>query len=696
MKYAVDDDVKALAEAFGRDMGEVKPNVRKINTNATRAPLPSDDETQGYAAGSRWLWQGQEWVAVLVGSTLRWIAQQGVVIPEMFGAKGDGVAYDNAALQAAVQFAAGRELILRGKFRLSGAPGSQIEVPSGTTIRGINGGGVVLDDRPEDTDVTGRAFFLRNTENVSFIDVVFDGCADVYDNPAPGRQMMAGINNKGLTIRGCTFRNLRFMATSFGNTEGALFEGNTLENIARDGARFTHSRNVRVIGNLFKNVSDDAVALHSKDEDYPTAPMPSGFVVADNTFEGSQGVRVYGAKGLTVTGNTFRRPVGHALDIQLGTFSSAEGNTAIFAVNITGNVILDALRPWRTSAPEGAITIKTVGRKKGELAQQPGVALPAIGHLYTNNIDASAAINVGGQDIIIANNIISRTLPAVAAYSEWGYGRYFEHRNSGSLWSDPPMGEDVFDHHGIVLSAALSGVSISGNIISGLSPNRSPIKFVAAGSSNIIDIGQTIINGNIFRDCPGHGVDLAFTGSGAASKAIVVTNNLFDLDPYRRHPDHAADNTWAATASIRAVNALTGGHLLLTGNTFRHLSQPSTLGAANAQYYDNVIWSMPAEDGDIPGNKGVRVVDQTQRNVIYDADPTSATFGHVLTNPATAANTMPTSGTYVRGHFVRRTQPLIAGTAGAQYVVTGWVRLTTGSGHVLNVDWAEVRSPSGS
>lgn len=36
----------------------------KSTLDATRAPLPTDDETQGYAPGSRWLWQGQEWVLV--------------------------------------------------------------------------------------------------------------------------------------------------------------------------------------------------------------------------------------------------------------------------------------------------------------------------------------------------------------------------------------------------------------------------------------------------------------------------------------------------------------------------------------------------------------------------------------------------------------------------------------------------------
>lgn len=41
---------------------------RKNTFDATRAPLPTDDETQGYAPGSRWLWQGREWVAAGVAA----------------------------------------------------------------------------------------------------------------------------------------------------------------------------------------------------------------------------------------------------------------------------------------------------------------------------------------------------------------------------------------------------------------------------------------------------------------------------------------------------------------------------------------------------------------------------------------------------------------------------------------------------
>lgn len=69
MTIARIEDVAALAQAFGgdikaleTDVGSIAPNVRKLNTDAARAPLPTDDASQGYEAGSRWMFNGYEWL----------------------------------------------------------------------------------------------------------------------------------------------------------------------------------------------------------------------------------------------------------------------------------------------------------------------------------------------------------------------------------------------------------------------------------------------------------------------------------------------------------------------------------------------------------------------------------------------------------------------------------------------------------
>ena len=83
----------------------------------------------------------------------------------------------------------------------------------------------------------------------------------------------------------------------------------------------------------------------------------------------------------------------------------------------------------------------------------------------------------------------------------------------------------------------------------------------------------------------------------------------------------------------------------------------------------------------------------------FNKDSTKYAGGTPPNRPARVsiswASAMPTSGTYQIGSIVWHTAPAIAGTAGSRYVINGWRRLTSGSGHVLNTDWAEMRTLTG-
>jgi hypothetical protein len=53
--------------------------------------------------------------------------------------------------------------------------------------------------------------------------------------------------------------------------------------------------------------------------------------------------------------------------------------------------------------------------------------------------------------------------------------------------------------------------------------------------------------------------------------------------------------------------------------------------------------------------------------------------------------TMPTTGSYNTGDEVRNTNKTEQGTSGSKYVIEKWLRLTTGSSHVLGTDWLALR-----
>lgn len=57
--------------------------------------------------------------------------------------------------------------------------------------------------------------------------------------------------------------------------------------------------------------------------------------------------------------------------------------------------------------------------------------------------------------------------------------------------------------------------------------------------------------------------------------------------------------------------------------------------------------------------------------------------------------TVPTSGAWAIGDFVRKSDPVEAGSASSKYVIVGWIRVTNGTGNVLNTDWLECRYLTG-
>jgi hypothetical protein len=61
----------------------------------------------------------------------------------------------------------------------------------------------------------------------------------------------------------------------------------------------------------------------------------------------------------------------------------------------------------------------------------------------------------------------------------------------------------------------------------------------------------------------------------------------------------------------------------------------------------------------------------------------------------TYGTAMPTTGYRTVGDKHVNITPAVLGVAASRYTVTGWTRITTGSAHVLNTDWVEQRSLTG-
>lgn len=69
--------------------------------------------------------------------------------------------------------------------------------------------------------------------------------------------------------------------------------------------------------------------------------------------------------------------------------------------------------------------------------------------------------------------------------------------------------------------------------------------------------------------------------------------------------------------------------------------------------------------------------------------------GGFISGNDNTSTTVPTTGSWFQGDYVKKSNPVEAGGGGAKYVIKGWTRVTSGSGNVLNTDWLEDRSLTG-
>lgn len=612
-----------------------------------------------------------------------------------FGAIGDGVTDNTTAFQNAFNYAnslGGCTIYIPpGRYRKADTAGSRWIMYSNTTLMGAGASSVIFFD---DKDTVARSgndmLYFNNVTNIAFDNFKIEGTALVYTNETNQKQCLTGENVVGLRVTNLIIEKLRYMATAFGYATNVYMSGNQLDYIVRDGLRTVASDNVIITNNILRRVTDDCIAVHSLDAE--TVPG-AGVVISNNVIEACQGIKVLGAKFVTVTGNVLRRCLRGPIDIDIPA-TGVEGNTHQFSIDVSNNNISDTF--GNLGINYTIFVRQNIGKSAGGLGTFPGVNSIPYAYNYNNNIDSGTPVILGQFGIRIANNTINRTLPDGVLYSSWGYGEMFD-RNTTNFISDPTVTSTYFQTHGIVVTAPITSMQISGNNISGTGTGFSAILMSIVGSTNRQDYSDTVISYNNIIDCPGAGINLSTLGSGSGAKQIVITNNVFDLDPYFRATSHNSDNTWTSATALPAIYTVNTIGILAGGNSFKNCSESGLNSGAVEELYPNIVYSDFAGSFDNSSNKGVRFLPAANSNIIIpiNGDPTSTTFNQIANSVLVKASAKPTTGRYVAGHFVKAVPVTVSGSGGSQYIITGWLRLTTGSGHTLNTDWSEIRCLTG-
>lgn len=161
------------------------------------------------------------------------------------------------------------------------------------------------------------------------------------------------------------------------------------------------------------------------------------------------------------------------------------------------------------------------------------------------------------------------------------------------------------------------------------------------------------------------------------------------------------------------VNHLTMYWQLLSKNQYAAYVTPRTDGSAEADYTS--LWdanidtlraigrvALPYKTDTYGKSSNLRdiysdvYVSQTTERMVY-ASGSSQTAGQKWWEVPRVqfATAMPSTGSWTAGDYVQNSTPAVAGTAGSQYVIKGWIRLTTGSTNNSGTDWVQDRALTG-
>jgi hypothetical protein len=641
-----------------------------------------------------------------VGKTVHQKFQEIVSVKD-FGAVGNGVTDDTAAIQLAFTYA--RTCINPAVY----FPTGTYLTASTTTLYRLSSGMEVYGDGMDATIIKWNATYPGSTI------ALFAGAASGSINSATIRDLAirgnhdtSGYVSEGcypILVLACDDLKIHRVKVTYSQVMGIVSRGCfavdvdscVVQYCARDGINTANCNYVKITNNRIEFCDDDSIAGHTQTYDV----ADRGYVVTGNIIRFCQGMKFLGARTVTIVGNTIEFCMGQGISINTDALTSpqTEGAAAEQGVVIVGNTIKNCFdRAYVDARNSGApyITIGGDSARQGSLAAIPGRNDVSTGTIvdpypyYWTAKDSSATDPIADScNVLISNNVLVRDMYPTAHISDYGCGEFYLRTGP----SDPAVVEAAYLEQAILVADRIYNVKISNNVISGLASALN-LAFSAQFFSSVFE-------NNIVSDMSSNGITV--NGGNTLNQSLIVRNNVFNLDPFLKSANRGANGTFISTGGGPTGLLIQGSSgYSIAGNTFKNCSRITdysldTIGVLGANKIHlmapNYLECQPVTTGFSTSNKGIGNVPTGTSFILkcLDSDPTSATYETTLNNCPISANGVPTTGTYISGHVVLNNAPSVLGTAGSRYIVYGWTKLTTGSTNVLNTDWSELRQLTG-
>lgn len=619
-----------------------------------------------------------------------------------YGAVGNGTVDDTAAIQRAVDAAAaatfgGVVYFPPGLYRVI-SPGVLITSSAFFEGAGHDVSVIFKDEGPGDfigpihNQATWPAY--HPIEHISLRNLGFLGTGET-DRTASTSSMLR-LSAANVLVAHCSSSYARGGGFWIEQSSRVIFTDNRVYRSLADGIAVWSSHQVIIANNTVEGSNDDAISIHFSE--YLAGPASGDAVITGNTITESQGINVVNSRSFVVTNNVLTRIM--AAGIRL---IANPNESTVFGGRVSGNVITDVIK--RNEPNPGMQSHIGILVSGGEPIAATGVSVPGdpivgtgvvtslygaaggIGTLYQPATGASFG-RPPGFGVEITDNILLRSLPAVTNVSEWGKapdGLWVADNGDGTGFYNGAVTDAALAFYGIGIDAGLRDCRIERNHIR--TGGVVAIEFRTAITADSRDFSGVRIVGNKVIDFSSIGIRLP---QNATNHRILVQDNEIDADPLFKHSNRGANGTWLAGTFPVGIQSDTSSGALIEGNHFRNLAVYVTGNATTKfiTFRDNYLYGTYAGLNFNVGNKGNGSIPPTGARgwvlIAEDSDPASATYGHILSDVSFAQSTIPTTGTYVRGHFVANTNPVQS----AGKVLLGWTRLTSGSAHVLNTDWS--------